>query len=358
MRMDWGSGTFFGDAFVKKTFKEKAVSRAAGLSKKHKYMKPLIFLALITVLGVYNVIKYFRGNGKKYLSIGFVLVFFILCSSFSNADSMKEGEVYLSSTGGVDISDENIPLYDDASEEVSQYVEISSDDVEETYTADEIEPSDSADMFSLDDFFMDTVLSDDYEETTGSGFSKDDWSLILVNKTHPIPDDYEVKLTSIKGTMKCDERAVEPLKNMLNAANSKGISLYVCSPYRDLERQKMLFGRRIDQYMANGKSYLEAFKIASKDVIIPGCSEHQLGLAFDIVCSYHSTLDWAFGDTEAGKWLKAHCAEYGFILRYPEGKESITGIVYEPWHFRYVGKEAARYIMEKGITLEELWDEF
>ncbi|MBR5896013.1 MAG: M15 family metallopeptidase [Lachnospiraceae bacterium] len=213
-------------------------------------------------------------------------------------------------------------------------------------------------MFSLDDFFMDTALSDYDDSSDKNGFSKDDWSLILVNKTHPLPDDYDVKLTTIKGTMKCDERAVEPLRNMLNAANSKGISLYVCSPFRDQDRQEMLFNRRVTQYMANGKSYLEAFKTASKDVIIPGCSEHQLGLAFDIVCSYHSTLDWEFGNTEAGKWLQEHCAEYGFILRYPKGKEEITGIVYEPWHFRYVGKEAATYIMEQGITLEELWDEF
>ena len=344
---------------MKKTFKEKAVSKAAGLSRKHKFMKPFIFLVLITVLGVYNVIKYFGGNGKKYVSIGFVFVFFLLCSSFSNADEMKEGEVYLSSMGGVNIVDDSIPLNEDLTEETSKYVEVLSEDTEETYTADEIDPVDSDDMFSLDDFFMDTALSDDYEDTTGqNGFSKDDWSLILVNKTHPIPDDYTVKLTTIKGTMKCDERAVEPLRNMLNAANSKGISLYVCSPFRDQERQEMLFLRRINQYMANGKSYLAAFTTASQDVIIPGCSEHQLGLAFDIVCSYHSTLDWEFGDTEAGKWLYEHCAEYGFILRYPKGKEDITGIVYEPWHFRYVGKEAARYIMEKGITLEELWEDF
>ena len=343
---------------MKKTFKEKAVSKAAGLSKKHKFMKPLIFLVLITVLGVYNVIKYFYGNGKKYVSIGFVFVFFLLCSSFSNADEMKEGEVYLSSAGGINIVDDTIPLNEEVTEEISKFVEVTTDDSEVTYTADEIEPLDSSDMFSLDDFFMDTALSYDSDDSLDNGFSKDDWSLILVNKTHPIPDDYEVKLTAIKGTSKCDERAVEPLRSMLNAAYADGISLYVASPYRDQARQEMLFLRRINQYMDNGKSYLEAFKTASKDVIIPGCSEHQLGLAFDIVCSYHSTLDWEFGDTEAGKWLNEHCAEYGFILRYPKGKESITGIVYEPWHFRYVGKEAARYIMDKGITLEELWDEF
>ncbi|MBR6307798.1 MAG: M15 family metallopeptidase [Lachnospiraceae bacterium] len=345
---------------MKKTFKEKAVSKAAGLSRKHKFMKPFIFLVLLTVLGVYNVVKYFGGNGKKYISIGFVLVFFLLCSSFTNADAMKEGEVYLSSAGGVDIYEDSIPLNEDTTQDVSEYVQISEDSSGDEYTSDESAALSDTDMFSLDDFLFDYTLSDSAssESSDGNGFSKDDWSLILVNKTHPIPDDYEVKLTVIKGSMRCDERAVEPLRNMLNAANAKGISLYVCSPYRDGDRQEMLFNRRINQYMDNGKSYLEAFKTASKDVIIPGCSEHQLGLAFDIVCSYHSTLDWEFGDTEAGKWLYEHCAEYGFILRYPKGKESITGIVYEPWHFRYVGTEAAKYIMENGITLEELWEEF
>ena len=345
---------------MKKTFKEKAVSKAAGLSRKHKFMKPFIFLVLITVLGVYNVIKYFGGNGKKYVSIGFVFVFFLLCSSFTNADAMKEGEVYLSSAGGVNIYEDSIPLNEETIQDVSEFVQLTNDTPEDEYTSDESAALSDSDMFSLDDFLMSYTLTDapGNKSEGGKGFSKDDWSLILVNKTHPIPDDYEVKLTVIKGNMRCDERAVDPLRSMLNAANSKGISLYVCSPYRDNDRQVMLFNRRIDQYMANGKSYLEAFKTASKDVIIPGCSEHQLGLAFDIVCSYHSTLDWEFGDTEAGKWLQEHCAEYGFILRYPKGKESITGIVYEPWHFRYVGVEAAKYIMDKGITLEELWEDF
>ncbi|MBO4679795.1 MAG: hypothetical protein J5626_09005, partial [Lachnospiraceae bacterium] len=158
---------------MKKTFKEKAVSKAAGLSKKHKLMKPLIFLVLITVLGVYNVIKYFYGNGKKYVSIGFVFVFFLLCSSFSNADEIKEGEVYLSSMGGINITDDSIPLNEEAGEDMSKYVEILSDESDESYTADEIEPVDSSDMFSLDDFFMDTVLSEDYEDSYENGFSKD-----------------------------------------------------------------------------------------------------------------------------------------------------------------------------------------
>ena len=115
---------------MKKTFKEKAVSKAAGLSKKHKFMKPFIFLVLITVLGVYNVIKYFGGNGKKYVSIGFVFVFFLLCSSFSTADELTEGAVYLSSMGGVNIVEDSIPLNEEVTEDVSKFVDVLSDDEE------------------------------------------------------------------------------------------------------------------------------------------------------------------------------------------------------------------------------------
>ena len=105
--------------------------------------------------------------------------------------------------------------------------------------------------------------------------------------------------------------------------------------------------------MKKGMSYMEAYSLASQIVMVPGASEHQLGLAIDINCDTYTSLDEGFADTEAGKWLAAHCYEYGFILRYPLGKEYITGVEYEPWHFRYVGKEAATVISEQGICLEE-----
>ena len=93
-------------------------------------------------------------------------------------------------------------------------------------------------------------------------------------------------------------------------------------------------------------------------VTVPGASEHQIGLALDIVCSTYMSLDEGFGDTEAGKWLAENSCRFGFILRYPKGKEYITGIEYEPWHFRYVGVKAAEVITKQGITLEEFWEEY
>ena len=98
---------------------------------------------------------------------------------------------------------------------------------------------------------------------------------------------------------------------------------------------------------------MDAYKTTAQAVTVPGASEHQIGLALDIICDSYSTLDAGFGDTEAGQWLAEHSCEYGFILRYPEGKEYITSIEYEPWHFRYVGKEAATQITKEEITLEE-----
>jgi D-alanyl-D-alanine carboxypeptidase len=139
----------------------------------------------------------------------------------------------------------------------------------------------------------------------------------------------------------------------MRGAKADGVNLVVCSPYRDYNRQTVLFNRKIDYYMEKGYSYLESYKLASVTVTVPGASEHQIGLSLDIVSTTYSALEIGFGDTKAGQWLKEHCAEYGFILRYPLGKEDITGIQYEPWHFRYVGKTAAAQIMERGITLEE-----
>jgi len=175
----------------------------------------------------------------------------------------------------------------------------------------------------------------------------------LVNKQHTIPDDYEFTLGTIKGSMRCDERIIEPLTQMFAAAKEDGVNLIVCSPYRDLARQEYLFDRKMKGFIRSGMSYVDAYKTASITVTVPGASEHQIGLAVDIISDTYSALDIGFADTPAGQWLAEHSWEYGFILRYPLGKEEITGIQYEPWHFRYVGVDAAKIITEDAITLEE-----
>lgn len=182
-----------------------------------------------------------------------------------------------------------------------------------------------------------------------------DWRLILVNKQHYIPKDYEVSLVNINGnaSKQVDERVKEELEAMLLKAREEGISLMIVSAYRSEERQTSLFNAKVRKFMGKGMSYMDSYSEASGSVTPPGTSEHQLGLAVDILGSGQTGLTEKFSETEAGIWLKKNCADYGFILRYPEGKEEITGIIYEPWHFRYVGEEHAKKIMDRGITLEE-----
>lgn len=187
-------------------------------------------------------------------------------------------------------------------------------------------------------------------------FRSDDWRLILINKQHPIPEDYTFELATIYGQMKCDTRVLDDLLLMLQAARDDGVNLMVCSPFRDFSQQVSLFERKVRAYMNRGLSYIDAYKISSQAVTVPGASEHETGLSLDIYTASYMNLDEGFGETPAGIWLAQNSCDYGFILRYPQGKEYITGIDYEPWHFRYVGREAARLITAEQLTLEEFWE--
>jgi len=119
------------------------------------------------------------------------------------------------------------------------------------------------------------------------------------------------------------------------------------------DNQEMLFNQKVKSYMEQGMSFMEAYIQSSHTIAVHGASEHQVGLALDIVCSTYYRLDEAFGDTEAGKWLAENSYQYGFILRYTKDKEEITGIEYEPWHFRYVGIPHAAMMTQRGMALEE-----
>lgn len=181
----------------------------------------------------------------------------------------------------------------------------------------------------------------------------EDWMLILVNGENPLPDNYSPKLKKLKNELEFDERAIEQLNAMLSNAKAQGLSPIVCSAYRTIERQKTLFNNQVYKYIAKGLNQEQAEHEARKYIAYPGTSEHNLGLAADIVSSGYQILDEKQADTQEMKWLIEHCSEYGFILRYPKDKVHITGVEYEPWHFRYVGVQAAQEIMKEGITLEE-----
>ena len=179
-------------------------------------------------------------------------------------------------------------------------------------------------------------------------------SVLLINEEHPLAMDYvPPSLTAIDTSHSVDSRIAADLQEMMADGAAQGLNMYVTSSYRSYERQTELFNEGMQTRMDSGLTPLEAYQATKSSVALPGASEHQAGLAVDIIAAAYPELDERQGDTPEQQWLMAHCQEYGFILRYPKGTESITGITYEPWHYRYVGKEAAQEITEQGITLEE-----
>lgn len=187
---------------------------------------------------------------------------------------------------------------------------------------------------------------------------EDMWCLILTNAEYPVPEDYAVTLKDVPGTdQKVDERIYEPLMNMLEAMKEEGLSPVVCSGYRTLDKQEKLFNRKVSAYVKKGRSKEESYALARQTLSIPGSGEHCLGLAVDFYTRSYHQLERAFEKTPEGKWLREHAQDYGFTLRYDEGKEEITGIGYEPWHFRYVGIDVARYLKEHNLSLEEFYIE-
>ena len=177
--------------------------------------------------------------------------------------------------------------------------------------------------------------------------------LLLVNPWNMLPEDYEPHVVEIGDGMYFDERAAGPLAHMLADAKKEGIIAVPISGYRTMEYQQGLFDDKVLRVRANGFSEEDAPIEAAKEVAVPGTSEHQLGLAMDILDVNNPNLDWTQQWSPAQRWLMEHCSEYGFILRFPDGTEEETGIIYEPWHYRYVGLSVAKEITKAGVTLEE-----
>lgn len=180
-----------------------------------------------------------------------------------------------------------------------------------------------------------------------------DWRLALIGPGNPLPEEYPLELETLPNGHYFDARAVESLNRMLEDGNAEGLSLMICSAYRSVDLQSDLFERQIGKQQNSGLEYDDAVEAARRVVASPGESEHNLGLAADIVAVSYQVLDSGFAGTAEGQWLRENCAKYGFVLRYDEDKQDITQIIYEPWHFRYVGVEAATYMMENGLCLEE-----
>lgn len=179
-----------------------------------------------------------------------------------------------------------------------------------------------------------------------------DWKMLLVNRDYILPDDYEVELapciTDDPDSLKLDYRVAPHYNEMYLAALEDGIELTPVSGYRSVARQKRNFENKIQKYVDDGYSKVEATQMAATIILPPGTSEHNAGLAMDICSLYES-----FENTDEFKWLNENAADYGFILRYPKDKQDITRIIYEPWHWRYVGVEAAKEMKASGQCFEE-----
>lgn len=343
---------------MKKTFRERVVFFCSRKTKEHRWLAKPLMVWMTVALSVYHFCLAIAHNCKKIYAVGFFCMLFFVTTSFNFND--------IHSVLDLEIDEDGVQLVDDGQATIDVDIEELVKEEEEAVIYDDVELVDQReiDTYTIEDIlaFNDVVSKVEKIENTDTienyEFDKDDWRIMLVNKQHPIPDEYEFPLGTIRGNLKCDERILEDLLAMVQAAKDDHVDLNICSPYRDYNRQTVLFERKIDKYLGRGLSYIDAYRVASQIVTAPNASEHQLGLSIDFNCSTHPTLDAAFADTETGKWLKENGPKYGFILRYPLGKEYITGIEFEPWHYRYVGVTAATFITEKGITLEEFWEDY
>lgn len=347
------------------TMRERFRRRLLRWGKRNMFCRLCSIPVLAVGMFFFHGAAYFRGNGKRFSMAAVSLLLFAVYSSFSfpafvsgegaeaewNPISDEARDIVLAKEKEIDL--EELISLEDESGLLEDYIEPDYDmDYVTTYSAEEIlelnRPSGTSEASAED--LSENVL-----------FSRDDWRLLLVNKQHSIPEGYEDqvplgKINTVNGVMRCDERIIDDLLDMIRTASDDGVTLKICSPYRDLQRQEYLFDRKINQFLAEGLSYMEAYQLGSQVVTVPNASEHQLGLALDILADSYTKLLKGFADTDGGKWLAENSYRFGFILRYPRDKEDITGIIFEPWHFRYVGKEAAALMTKQGLTLEELWD--
>lgn len=194
-----------------------------------------------------------------------------------------------------------------------------------------------------------SVDKNDMEEQ----IAEEEWCLILVNKEHCIPDDYEVELVELSNGQCVDRRIYPALQEMFDTARSEGIYPVVASGYRTAQKQQSLMDEKIAAYLVEGNSLQEAKEKAEIWVAAVGTSEHQLGISVDINADgVHSA------GSEVYEWLDENSYRFGFIKRYPEDKTEITGIINEPWHYRYVGKKAAAEIYRSGVCFEEYFEEY
>lgn len=210
------------------------------------------------------------------------------------------------------------------------------------------------------DIICDTRMSDDNVGISGQDLKVSavrDWKTQLVNRWNPMEKAYSGTLIPLAGGQAIDERCYPNLQQMMDDCRAAGYRPVITSSYRTQKKQEELYGKQVQMLMGQGLSEREAVEKAGRVVAVPGTSEHQIGLAVDVVSEGNLNLDESQEKTGTQRWLMENSWKYGFILRYPSEKSDITGIVYEPWHYRYVGEKAAKEIYERKICLEEYLDD-
>lgn len=354
---------------MKTNLKERVRRKLLQFGRKNKMCSMLVLPVLAVSMFFFHAMAYFAGNGKRFSMLAMIFCLFVVYSSFSfpmfiSADGREvewdladaDSSVELAPESDLNLEDMELLADEDVLGDMEDW------NGENPHGMDGVDTYDTSELLaSLEGRGSGTErTTEEILEAYESGelvFDADDWRLVLINKQHSIPDDYSFTLGTIVGSLQCDERILDDLSDMLQAAKDEGFILQVRSPYRTPERQLSNFNAKVNKYMNRGMSYMEAYQLASRVITLPGNSEHEIGLALDITCDTFADLKQEFGDTDAGKWMAENSCRYGFIVRYPKGKEYVTGIDYEPWHFRYVGVEAATVITKQGITLEEFWQE-
>ena len=189
---------------------------------------------------------------------------------------------------------------------------------------------------------------------------KEKWAYFLINNENPLPEDYEPELKTVGGSFSLDNRCAGYAAEMLKSAELDGIRLCVVSAYRSRQKQGENFDNYVERLIKENYSEDEAAAITASQIALPGASEHNAGLALDILSAdwfmTHDDITDDFDRTPEFAWLSKNSWKFGFILRYPKHGGDITGFVYEPWHFRYIGQEKAGQIYNSGLILEEYMD--
>lgn len=175
-----------------------------------------------------------------------------------------------------------------------------------------------------------------------------EWAFFLINVNNPLPSGYVPELGDIGGGFKVDKRCAEYALSMFKAAAGDGLTLNIASAYRSVDRQKSNFRNSYDDLLSKGYSREDAYAVTASNIAPPYASEHNAGLAIDL-----GFVDESFENTAEYRWLIDNSYKFGFIMRYPKEKSDITGIIYEPWHFRFVGLYHAKEIYGSGLCLEE-----